>query len=174
VPESTSLTVGTPDANGAGANMVGYVKYTVGPASFNGELKVDITVSDVRCLPGAAASVCNSPNAQDGPDYSGQLQANGTIRISDHYNGPNHDEAATVQDIPNPISMSCVNTSDTSTGAVCTDNVAEICPLPEGCSVAGRRTVIEFGQIRVDDGGPDGNVATTPNTTFLRQGVFIP
>jgi hypothetical protein len=174
VPESNSVTVGTPDSNGAPANSIGFVQISVGPPSFNGELKFHASVSDVRCRPGTAASVCGSPNAQDGPDYSGDLQVNGTVRISDHYNGPNLDEAATVQDIPNPIHMICANTADTSTGGVCNDTVATTCPLPEGCSIAGRRTVIEFDQIRVEDGGPDGNVFSTPNTTFMRQGVFIP
>jgi hypothetical protein len=174
VPESNSVTVGTPDSNGAGANSTGFVQFSVGPPSFNGEVKVHASVTDVRCRPGTSASVCSSANAADGPDYSGELQADATIRISDHYNGPNLDEAATVQDIPTPIRMVCANTADTSTGGVCNDTVATTCPLPEGCSMAGRRAVIEFGQIRVDDGGPDGSVASTPNTTFLRQGVFIP
>jgi hypothetical protein len=133
-----------------------------------------VSVSDVRCRPATDASVCNSANAADGPDYSGDLEANGTIRISDHYNGQNLNEAATVQDIPNRIHMFCSNTADTSTGGVCNDTVATTCPFPQGCSIAGRRTVIEFGQLRVDDGGADGNTFSTPNTTFLRQGVFIP
>ena len=36
--------------------------------------------------------------------------------------------------------------------------------------------MLEFGQVTVSDGGPDGVVASDPqdNTVFLRQGVFIP
>jgi hypothetical protein len=35
--------------------------------------------------------------------------------------------------------------------------------------------VWELGQVRVDDGGPDGN-ADTPigNTPFMVQGIFVP
>jgi hypothetical protein len=31
-----------------------------------------------------------------------------------------------------------------------------------------------MGQIVVNDGGPDGDVQTTPNTQFAKQGVFVP
>jgi hypothetical protein len=172
VQESNFLTVGTPDANGAGANATGFIRLKVGPASFNGELNVTSTITDVRCLPGTAAGVCSGANAADGPDYSGQLQGNATLRISDHYNGPNRDEAATVVEIPFPLNAFCVNTADTSTGGTCT--ITTSCMLPEGCSNANRRTVIEMGQFVVMDGGPDGNVATTDNTVFMRQGLFIP
>jgi hypothetical protein len=172
VQESSSLTVGTPDANGAAANSLAFVQFKVIPANFDGELRVSGSVSDVRCRPGTDASVCNSPNTADGPDYSGEVEINSTIRITDHYNGPGLNEAATVQDIPFPIRMFCTNTVDTSTGAVC--SFTQSCPLPEGCSIAGRRTVVEIGQVRVDDGGPDGLVGTADNAVFLRQGIFIP
>ena len=154
------------------ANALGFVLFRVLPPSFNGEVRVTATISDVRCLPGTAAAVCNSANAADGPDYSGQLQCDTTIRISDHFNGPNRDEAATVVDIPFPLNAFCVNTADTSTGGVCT--ITTECQLPEGCSNANRRTVVEFGHVLVRDGGPDGNIATNDNTVFMRQGIFIP
>jgi Tol biopolymer transport system component len=170
--ESSYLTVGTPDANGAGAHSIGFVLFKVVPASFNGELRITSTITDVRCMPATDAAVCNSPNATDGPDYSGDLQANMTIRITDHYNGSNVNEAATVRDIPFPLRAVCTNTADTSTGGVCT--VTTACLLPEGCSTAGRRTVIEMGQLEVSDGGADGNAGTADNTVFMRQGVFVP
>src|SRR5205085_6092888 len=130
------------------------------------------SVSDVRCTPGTDASVCNSPNCCDGPDYSGELQMNATIRISDHYNGPNLDEAATVVDIPFPVNMFCSNTSSTSVGGSCTGGPQAICP--PACGNPGQRAVVELGQVEVLDGGPDGNVGTNDNTVFLRQGIFIP
>jgi hypothetical protein len=46
--------------------------------------------------------------------------------------------------------------------------------IPEGCSNAGYRTIIEFGRLFVLDGGADGNVATQDNTLFLDQGIFVP
>ena len=171
VQSSNFLTVGTPDANGAGANSVGFVTWRVNGTT--GEIFVTPSITDVRCLPATAAGVCNSPNASDGPDYSGQLQANMTIRISDHHNGPNLDEAATVIDIPNPVTMDCVSTASTTTGGTC--SVSGPPPgCPPACPTPNRRMVVEFGQTEVLDGGPDGQVATNDNTVFARQGIFIP
>ena len=172
VQESNYLTVGTPDANGAGANSVGSALIKVKTTSPEDVLS-SLSISDVRCRPGTDASVCNSPNAADGPDYSGQLQMMATVRISDHNNGPNHDEAATVQDIPFPVSVFCHNTADTTTGGLCDD------PGPQcvGCPTQnydGYRTVAEITQIEIRDGGADGFVGTGTDTVFMRQGIFIP
>jgi hypothetical protein len=168
---SNFLTVGTPDANGAGANSVGFVELEVKPTS-PGEVLISFSISDVRCLPGTDASVCSGANAAGGPDYSGTLQVNATIRISDHYNGPNLNEAATVQDIPFPATIYCRNTADTSTGGLCDD------PGPRclGCFPPpdGQRAVVEVTRIQILDGGADGWVGTQDNTLFMDQGVFIP
>jgi hypothetical protein len=43
-----------------------------------------------------------------------------------------------------------------------------------GVVQAGNRAVWELGQVRVNDGGPDGTVSTTPNSLFAVQGIFIP
>jgi hypothetical protein len=173
VQESNYLTVGTPDANGAPANSIGFERIRVGPASFDGEVKINASITDVRCLPGTDASVCSNANAADGPDYSGEVQLNATLRISDHYNGPNLNEPATTVDIPFPVTAFCAPTSDASTGGVCMFTTGS-CQFPQGCSTAGRRAVIEFGQIYVNDGGPDGYASTQDNTVFMRQGIFIP
>jgi hypothetical protein len=174
VQASSYLTVGTPDANGAAANSVGFARLDVVPPSFDGELRIRMSITDVRCLAGTATSVCSTANAADGPDYSGELRFNATIRITDYYNGQNLNEPATVQDIPFPVTMTCASTADTSTGGVCSFTTGP-CMIPEGCSTAGRRTVIEFGQLYVTDGGSDGSAGTTQdNTLFMRQGLFIP
>jgi hypothetical protein len=173
---SDFLTVGTPDANGASANSIGFFRLDVkvgvpGPPDDSAVL-AKASVSDVRCKPATDASVCSSPNATGGPDYSGQLEGNATIRISDHFNGPNGNEAATVRDIPFPLNLQCQNTADTSIGGFCQfPNVTCLsCPPPKD----GQRTVVELAQFEVYDGGADGNVATAGNTVFLRQGLFIP
>jgi len=167
---SSFLTVGSPDANGAGANSVGFVTWKVNAAT--SDVIVTTSISDVRCLPGTSASVCNSPNASGGPDYSGQLQANNMIRISDHYNGPGLNEAATVVDIANPVNLTCANTASTTTGGVCT--IGAMAPCPPACPNPNRRQVVEFGQIEVLDGGADGQLSSADNTVFMRQGIFIP
>jgi hypothetical protein len=38
----------------------------------------------------------------------------------------------------------------------------------------GKRAIWQFDRLRVNDGGPDGVVSTTPNTLFATQGVFVP
>jgi hypothetical protein len=95
-----------------------------------------------------------------------------TARVSDHYNGPNLDEPATVQDIPVPATFICVNTADTSIGGLCNQTP----PPCLGCFPApdGQRQVIELTDILVYDGGPDGQVNTNDNTLFMHQGIFIP
>jgi hypothetical protein len=173
VPSSDFLTVGTPDANGAAANSTGFLQLKVKVTSPE-DLFIRASVSDVRCKPGADASVCGSPNETGGADYSGELQGNATIRVSDHYNGPDHNEAATVVDIPFPVNVPCTSTADTSTGGVCAISTCSSCIGPPFNWFDGQRIVTEISQIEVFDGGPDGSVATNDNTVFLRQGVFVP
>jgi hypothetical protein len=172
VQASDYLTVGTPDANGASANSIGSALIKVKTTSPEDVLS-SLSITDVRCRPGTAASVCNSPNAADGPDYSGNLQLLATIRISDHNNGPNQNEAATVVDVPFPVTVYCHNTADTSTGGLCNDPGPPCvsCPVQ---NLDGYRTVVEIAQIQIFDGGSDGDVNTPGNTVFMRQGVFIP
>jgi hypothetical protein len=174
VQTSDFLTVGTPDANGAGAKSTGFMKLAV-KATPPEALRIAFDISDVRCLPSTAASVCNSPNAADGPDYSGELQGNATIRISDHYNGSNRDEAATLVDIPFPVNAICTNTADTSIGGFCTINTSQpLSPFPNQDWFTGQRVIVELAQLQVFDGGPDGSVGTPDNTLFEVHGVFFP
>jgi hypothetical protein len=37
-----------------------------------------------------------------------------------------------------------------------------------------KRAVVEISQLQIFDGGTDGVVATSPNTLFEVQGIFIP
>jgi hypothetical protein len=176
VQTSNFLTVGTPDANGAGANSVGFYELRVRPGqATNDNIIVTASISDVRCRPGTDATVCNSPNAAGGPDYSGQLRADVTIRITDHNNGSSGTDAATVQDLPSPVNLNCSNTADTSIGGSCTIESSTPCP-PQGCSGIrnGDRAVIELAQLKVFDGGADGYVFSDPNTVFEVQGIFVP
>jgi hypothetical protein len=169
---SQYLTVGSPDANGAGANSIGFVEIKVKSTTPAGVI-VTSSISDVRCLPGTTASVCSGANAADGPDYSGELQMNATIRMTDHYNGPGLDEPATVVDIPFPANLTCVSTADTSTGGACgiPANAVEPALVPRGGAT---KSVVDISQIYVSDGGADGQVATGDNTRFEVQGLFIP
>src|SRR4051794_327832 len=123
VQTSNFLTVGTPDANGAGANSTAFILLTVivgapGPPD-DSDVKIDSVGTDIRCKPATNAAVCNSANAADGPDYSGQLQGTATIRISDHFNGASGTDPATVSDLPFPVTTNCANTASTAVGADC-------------------------------------------------------
>jgi hypothetical protein len=178
VQTSNSVTVGTPDANGAGANSTGFVKLEVkagvpGPPE-DSDVLITSSGSDVRCKAGTTA--CGSANAADGADYVGQLQGNATIRISDHDNavapggGP---DAATVVDIPFPVPAQCASTASTAEGGICTANTSANATVP-GSVKDGKRGVVEIGQIQISDGGPDGQNGTQPNTLAFVQGIFIP
>jgi hypothetical protein len=142
---SSFLTVGTPDANGAGASSTG-------------------------------TSACGNANSTGGPDYTGELRSEATIRITDHYNSVSAGggtDTATVRDVPFPVNLVCSNTSSTAIGATCTITGGQplsIFPDPTHPT----RAVVEITQLEVFDGGADGSVATTPNTVFMRQGIFIP
>jgi hypothetical protein len=178
VQSSTAITVGSPDANGAAANSTGFIKIAVvvgvpGPPD-DSDVKLISTITDVRCKAGTAA--CGSANAADGADYTGELQANATIRITDHFNAVapgGGTDPATVIDIPFPVNASCTATTSTAVGGTCGFNTTANAVVP-GAVKDGKRSVVEIGQIQDTDGGPDGIVGTTPNTLFEVQGIFIP
>jgi hypothetical protein len=172
VQTSNFLTVGSPDANGAGANSTGFILLRVDAVPPE-DVLITSTITDVRCQAATSATVCNSANAADGPDYSGQVQGNATIRISDHYNGAGLNEAATVVDIPFPVNGQCANTAATNVGGTCTTNTTANTVVP-GSVKDNQRGVVEIGQLQVNDGGTDGQVSTADNTLFMVQGIFIP
>jgi hypothetical protein len=174
VQTSNSLTVGTPDANGAAANSVSFILLKVKGTSPE-DVLITSNGTDIRCKAGVAAAVCSSANTADGPDYSGQLQGNAQIRISDHYNGPGLNEAATVIDIPFPVTATCANTAaDPNVGGTC-GVVTSANAVVVGSVKDLQRGVVEIQQLQINDGGTDGQVNTTAdNTLFGVQGIFIP
>ena len=172
VQSSNFLTVGSPDANGAGANAVSFILLKVKTTSPE-DVLITSQGTDIRCLPATAAAVCATANAADGPDYTGGVQGNATIRISDHYNGPALTDAATVVDIPFPVNGTCAASASTSIGGTCTTNTTANAVVVGSVKDA-QRAVVEVSQLQIFDGGADGNVTTTDNTLFSVQGIFIP
>ena len=178
VQTSGNLTIGTPDANGAGANSTGFTKIKVLPGDpappDDSDVALTGSVSDVRCLPGNLA--CGAANNASGPDYTGEIQVNATIRITDHWNavaaggGP---DAATMVDSPFPVTVSCTGTANLGTGSVCALSTTANAVVP-GVVKDTKRAIVEVGQIQTIDGGTDGAVATSPNDLFGVQGIFIP
>jgi hypothetical protein len=181
-PAATSsfLTVGTPDANGAAANSVSFIKFaalygTPGPPDDDNNVFVTTQITDVRCKAGTSA--CGNANTSGGADYTGEVQVDFTIRLTDHFNAVaagGGTDSATVIDFPSPVTLVCSNTADASIGGTCTISSTTQVLIPHPCGCEGKRSVYEFGQIRVSDGGPDGLAASQDNTVFMRQGIFIP
>jgi hypothetical protein len=178
VQSSNSITVGAPDANGAAANSTGFIKLAVvvgvpGPPD-DSDVKIISSATDIRCKAGTAA--CGSANAADGADYTGEVQGNATIRISDHFNAVapgGGTDPGTVIDVPFPVNAACTATASTSIGGTCATNTTANAVVP-GAVKDGKRAIVEIAQIQITDGGPDGLVGTTPNTLFGVQGIFIP
>jgi hypothetical protein len=180
VQQSNNLTIGTFDANGANSNGKASIKIAVqvgvpGPPE-DSDVKLIASSTDIRCKAGVAA--CGSANAADGADYTGEVQGNALIRITDHWNavapggGP---DAATVQDIPFPVTATCTATGSTAIGSQCNITTSANAVLPGVPVKDGKRANVEIQQVQITDGGPDGVMGTpTGNTLFAVQGIFIP
>jgi hypothetical protein len=178
VSASTPVTVGTFDQNGGAANSIGSIKLQVkvGTAGVpdDSDLLMRGSVSDVRCTPFAVT--CGNENQADGRDYIGQLEGSSTARITDLFNGTTiagGSDPATTVDVPVSFPFSCAGTSSTAAGGLCAGNTSLNATIP-GAIKEEMRMVFEFAQVLVRDGGPDGDVTTSPNTTFFTQGVFVP
>jgi hypothetical protein len=176
VPASDHLTVGTPDANGAPAKSVGGVVIRAqagspGPPE-DAAFQIRGEITDVRCQAGVSTT-CGQANETGGPDYTGELEGTMTLRVTDHFNGPDRNEAATLVDLPQTFNPNCGGNDDPTVGSTCVFPVVTCssCPPPK----EGVRTVIEVSQVTVRDGGADGSALTSEdNTLFMVQGVFVP
>jgi hypothetical protein len=167
------LTVGNPPA--APANFIGswIQQVTVGvPGPPDDSCAPNsASITDVRCK--GVSGGC----AAAGADYTGQLEVRVTARISDHWNavaaggGP---DPATVQDIEFEIPVICTATADPGIGSSCSVNT-DLNVVYPGSIKDSKRMIIEYGQVRVVDGGDDGDATSSDGeATFLTQGVFIP
>jgi hypothetical protein len=171
--DSNFLTVGTPDANGAGANSTGFIRLVVKSTSPE-DVLITSSGTDVRCKAATSATVCNSANAADGPDYSGQLQGTANIRITDHFNGATGTDTGTVIDLPFPVNANCVNTAtNTAVGGTCSANTSANATVPNAVA-DGKRGNVEIQTISVNDGGASGVAASPDATRAFTQGIFIP
>jgi hypothetical protein len=161
---SNHLTTGTPDANGVGTNFIGSALYRVivgnamTPAN-EADVRLQLNITDVRQKPSLA-------------DYTGQLQVDAAVRITDQLNGTSQTEPGTGS-TNFPITAPCVATGSTTVGGTCAVNTTFNAVTP-GAIVEEKRSIWQLGEVKVFDGGADGVAATTPNTLFAIQGVFIP
>jgi hypothetical protein len=179
VQTSSNLTVGTPDANGAAANSVGFLRMRVAPGApgppSDTQVWIDLAISDVRC--DGATTTCGNANTAGGADYTGALEGRFTLRSTDKYNGPNRDEPATMTDYTFRWTVPCSQTADPSTGAHCRmDNLSMDAVVPGiVLSLEGKRAIWEIEQVSFYDGGGDGDTQTGgDNSLFATQGLFVP
>ena len=168
-PTSDWLTVGTADSNGQPTKSVGSVRLDaiignpVTPAD-EADMKVEVLISDVR-------------NQSDLSDYTGELSAEGDLRITDKNNDVppgGGTDPGTLIDIPFPLAqVSCVSTADPTIGGQCNVTTTFDAQIPAAVK-EGKRSIWQLSQVRVIDGGSDGLLGTTPNTVFLKEGIFVP
>jgi Tol biopolymer transport system component len=179
VGNSSYLTLGTPDANGTAANGVGFVRLKAvagapGPPD-DADVKVAAEATDVRCRV-VGATTCGAANSFAGPDYAGELQVLLPLRITDRQNDapyPLGPWPATVTDLGFSLAVPCAGTP-TTTGASCTLATTTDTLVP-GAIKEGARAIWGLGQVKVNDGGADGDADTTSdNQLFEVQGIFVP
>jgi TolB protein len=164
---SSFLTVGTPDANGQGVNAIGSVLMKAfscascpGPGP-NADVTLELSITDVR-------------QKSDLSDYTGQLRADASLRITDRNNTPNPGPGpGTVSDTHFPFTVPCTATASATTGSTCAVSTSVNAVTP-GALVATQRAIWQLGQIQVYDGGTSGTAGASDATLFMDQGIFIP
>jgi hypothetical protein len=108
---------------------------------------------------------------KDLSDYAGGLRAILPIQITDREGGYG---GATTQTFPLALDIACATTADPSAGSDCALDTT-LDTLVPGSVTAGQRAIWQLGQVKVYDGGTDGNPTTQgDNTLFAVQGVFVP
>jgi PKD repeat protein len=165
VQSSPELTGGTADANGEAAKSVGSAGYYAivgnpGTPADEADVAFGFSLGDVRLRAGLG-------------DYAGELQALPTLRITDKASTPSGADTGTLGDLTLPVTIPCTPTADASVGSTCAMNTTLEAITP-GLVREGARAIWQLGQLEVTDGGPDGDAETPGNSTFARQGLFIP
>jgi hypothetical protein len=163
--ESSQLTVGSPDANGAAANAIGSVRLTaiVGTPSTpedEADLRITMSMTDVR-------------RRSDLADYTGEVKLFLPGRLTDRLGSGSGDEPLT-GDFTNRVTVPCAATASTSIGSTCSVTTTFDSLIP-GAVPEGKRSIWALDRVRVDDGGADGDAETeNDNTPFATQGIFVP
>ncbi len=133
-----------------------------------------------------ATSLTDVRNESDLSDYTGELELESTLRITDistlritdKYNSPDpstrpFSDPATTVDLSFPVTVPCAATASATVGSGCTVATTANAVLA-GVVTESRRTIWQMDQIKVSDGGADGVAATGDNTLFEIQGLFVP
>ena len=156
VQSSSILTVGTLDANGVTPGFVGGIRFLV----VTGNTNTDANEADVKTI-FSMTDIRNNPSLSD---FTGQLQVEVPLQITDSYNADENPEMGTAQSINLQIPVNCTATADTSIGGACSINSTMNALIP-GAVLENKRNNWQLGQVTVKD--PNGSV-------FLRQGIWVP
>ena len=175
-PQQTSdfLTVGNPDTNGAAAQFRGSLRLDAlvgnpGTSADEADLHIKADLQDLRCS--AAMFACTGGA---GSDYTGELEANFNLRITDRSNYPVPLDSATTTDVWRfPFTIPCSPTADSAIGGACSVDTTLDALMP-GVVTEGVRSIWEFNSIDINDGGADGDNETDDFTLFARPGLFVP
>ena len=165
--QSDHATVGTPETNAHPANSIGFLKLTtiVGdPAQFGNQANVrfDFRMTDVR-------------DKATGDTYASgkELRVVLALRMTDRWNGPALRDNATVTDLEVAVNVLCQGGAPPN-GAICAESTMMNAVLPT-VVVEGQRALWQVDQVKVYDGGTDGDADTTgDNTLFAVQGILVP
>jgi acid phosphatase type 7 len=165
---SPYVTVGTPDANGKAANFSGKILLNVlGERPINpnngdqADVSISATLTDVRRA--------TSPYA----DYTGQLQGQAVLRVTDRNNGAAGDESTTSTDVPFSFTIPCQTTADANIGSTCSVTTSAD-GVMAGVVKESKRAIWELVSVKVLDGGPDNIASTADNSVFATAGFFAP
>ncbi len=166
VPASDRLTVGTPDANGQSAKAGGFVAMNAiagdgFTSTDEADVRITTSVSDVRF----ASTLW---------DYAGDLAITLPARLTDRQSLEDGDDPLTTRDFSVPVTVPCAPTADTAIGSTCSLTTTLDTVLP-GAVPEGRQSIWALDQIRVLDGGDDGDANTDDYPRpFMTQGLFVP
>ena len=179
---TTSIDSAPPDTHGdVGPNKaIGSVHYTPIPGDpttpqNEADIAIAVKLTDVRCKGNSAPGFCSTANTDFAglPDYSGQLNAITTIRITDDRNGPSGSTPGTVVDFPFPVTVTCTANTNAGLGSTCAVDTTVNAVVP-GAVVERKNTAWELAGSQVQDGGADGTAATTAgNTLFETEGIWL-
>jgi hypothetical protein len=167
---SPYLTTGTPDNNGLPANMAAHLRLdmTFSPP----DMQLQAVINDQYCKPTFTASCINTGESLS--DFVGGLNVHLGFRLTDHWNGAGATDTATVVDFPVDWPVSCAPVGPGTPGGQCVATTTINTLFGGGAIIAGKRMSWEVSQLYVQDGGSDGNPATTPNDMWLVRGLFQP
>ena len=165
---SDYLTLGAPDVNGKVANSIGSVSF----AAFAGNPATPADEADVNL----ELSLTDVRKQTDLSDYTGQLQLNTLVRITDKHNDElagGGTDPATVSDFPLNVPVTCAATPDTTIGGACSVATTLDAVVPSLIK-EGVRSSWQLGAVQLFDGGSDGAGVDGPEHPVRPPGRIRP